>query len=270
VTAPRFDLSPVLASPFLEGGAFVLGLIVGSFANVCIHRLPLDQSVVSPPSRCPACATLIRARDNVPLLSWLLLRGRCRSCRAPISARYPAVELVNGLLYALLAATGGPTPVTLVKMAFATVLLVLAFIDLDHQLLPDVLTLPGTAVGIAATFLPGWPLSFYESALAAIGGYVGMAILAMVSKAYYGQEALGQGDWKMTAMLGAFLGGQGMLLAVLLGAMAGAALGLGLVALGRASRRTKVPLGTFLALGALVALFAGRGIVAWYGGLFRG
>jgi leader peptidase (prepilin peptidase) / N-methyltransferase len=269
VTASGFDLSPVLASPLFEGAAFAFGLIVGSFANVCIYRLPLGQSVIHPPSRCPACGALIGAVDNVPVLAWLWLRGRCRACRAPISIRYPAGELANGLLYAALAASFGPTPQTVVKMALATALLVLGLIDLDHQLLPDVITLPGIAVGLLATLVPGTALTWWESALATAGGFAVMAAVGNAAKWYYGEEALGMGDWKMTAMLGAFFGWQGMLLALFLGTLAGAAIGLLLVGLGRGSRRTKIPLGTFLALGGLVTLFAGQPLLGWYRGLLR-
>ena len=149
VTAPFLDLRLFLSSPLFEGTSFVLGLVVGSFANVCIHRLPLGRSIVSPPSRCPACGSLIAPRDNVPVLGWLWLRGRCRSCSAPISMRYPAVELLNGLLYLGLALLFGPSGATLLKMALSTSLLVLALIDLEHQILPDAITLPGLVLGLA-------------------------------------------------------------------------------------------------------------------------
>jgi leader peptidase (prepilin peptidase)/N-methyltransferase len=151
---PAPDWTLLLRSPAFETTALLLGLVVGSFANVCIHRLPRRESVVSPPSRCPSCGSLIRARDNVPLVSWLLLHGRCRACRAPISPRYPAVEAANGLLWLALAALRGPGAQTFVTMALVTALLVLSFIDFDHQLLPDVVTLPGIVAGLAASFRP--------------------------------------------------------------------------------------------------------------------
>ena len=125
--------------------ALALGLLIGSFANVCIHRLPLRESVVSPRSRCPSCRAAIAAGDNVPVLSYLFLKGRCRHCGTRISPRYPAVELANGLLYLAVALLDGPTPRALVDMAFVTALLVLSLIDLDHQILPDVITIPGIA-----------------------------------------------------------------------------------------------------------------------------
>jgi len=168
-----------LPQPLLDFLPLALGLIVGSFANVCVHRIPLGQSVVTPPSRCPACEALVRAFDNVPILSWLWLRGRCRSCRTPISLRYPLVEAANGLLYLALALVGGFSAWTFVAMPFATALLVLALIDLDHQLLPDAITLPGIVLGIAASFLPGWPVGPWEAVGAAAGGYVALWLVAL-------------------------------------------------------------------------------------------
>ena len=144
------DLDLVLAQvwPWV---ALPFGLVFGSFANVLIHRLPREQSVVHPPSACPRCGAGIRARDNVPVLSWLLLRGRCRQCQAPISVRYPLVELANGLLWLLTAHLFGPTPRAAVLCFLATALLVLTLIDLEHQLLPDAITLPATALGVPAS-----------------------------------------------------------------------------------------------------------------------
>jgi leader peptidase (prepilin peptidase)/N-methyltransferase len=252
-----------------EGACLLLGLVVGSFANVCVHRLPLGQSVVSPPSRCPSCGALIAPFDNVPVLGWLWLKGRCRSCRAPISPRYPAVELANGLLYLGLAIVRGPSYALLVDMALATALVVLALVDFDHQLLPDAITLPGIAVGLLASLLPGARASLVEAALAAGGGYLMMMAIGKLADWYYGEYALGQGDWKMVAMLGAFLGWRGMMLAVFLGTLLGAIVGLSLVALGKGSRKSKLPLGTFLAAGGLGVLFAGGPVLRWYGSLYR-
>jgi leader peptidase (prepilin peptidase) / N-methyltransferase len=260
----------MLRSPVFEAGCFALGAIVGSFANVCIHRLPLGLSVVSPPSRCPRCGALIRPWDNVPVLSYLILGGRCRHCRAPISARYPLVEAVNGLAWLALAWRGGPTPQTAVAMVFVTALLVLALIDLEHQLLPDVITLPGIALGLLVSFLPGSRVSPLDAAASAVGGYLTFALVAKVGELWLGQEALGQGDWKMTAMLGAFFGWQGMLLAVFLGTLLGAVVGISIILLGRGGRRTPIPLGTFLAVGALAVVFSGRPLIAWYRGLLGG
>ncbi|HET8647799.1 MAG TPA: prepilin peptidase [Vicinamibacteria bacterium] len=248
--------------------ALALGLVVGSFANVCIYRLPLGRSLARPGSACPSCAASIRWFDNIPVLSWLLLGARCRRCGARISARYPLVELANGLLYFAVALRAPPGAAAALEMTFLTALLVLSLIDLDHQILPDVITLPGTALGLVGSLLPG-PPSPLESALSAAGGYLGFAAVARAAEWYYGQEALGQGDWKMAALLGAFLGWRALLVTVFLACLVGAVVGLALIALRRGSRMTRIPLGTFLGLAGIAAVFAARPLLDWYGRLFR-
>jgi leader peptidase (prepilin peptidase) / N-methyltransferase len=265
--APDWTL---LRTPVFEISALLFGLIVGSFANVCIHRLPRHESIVSPPSRCPACGTLIQARDNVPVFGWLLLLGRCRACRAPISWRYPVVEAANGLLWLALAVLQGPRPRTFVAMALVTALLVLGLIDLDHQILPDAITLPGIAAGLLASFLPGSDVRPLAAAGAAAGGWLAFAAVAKAYERVRGIEGLGQGDWKMAAMLGAFLGWTGMLLAVLLASVAGTAVGLFAVALRGRDMRYALPLGTFLSAGGITVVFLGEAILGWYRGLFVG
>jgi len=267
---PAPDWSLLLRSPAFETTACLLGLVVGSFANVCIHRLPRRESVVRPPSRCPACGALIQARDNVPLVSWLLLRGRCRACRTPISRRYPVVEAANGLLWLALAGLQGPRAQTFVAMALVTALLVLGVIDLDHQILPDVITLPGIAVGLAASFLPGSGVRPLAAAAAAAGGWLAFAAVAWAYERTRGIEGLGQGDWKLAAMLGAFLGWQGMLLAVLLASVAGTVVGLGAVGLRGRDMKHALPLGTFLGAGGIVVVFFGEAILTWYRELLGG
>lgn len=264
------DISELLRSPLFEPVALAFGLIVGSFANVCIHRLPFGQSVVSPPSRCPHCGERIRPHDNVPVLSFFLLGGRCRHCRTLIPLRYPAVEAANGLLWLALAVLGGPTLQTLVAMLFATALLVLSLIDLDHHLLPNAITLPGIALGLLSSFLPGSSLSPLGAAAAAAGGYLTFLVVARVYKRTRGVEGLGEGDWKMTAMLGAFLGGQKMLLTVFLASLAGTLVGFALIAFRGRDLRHALPLGTFLGAAGIAVLFAGDDLIAWYRGLFRG
>ena len=256
-------------SPFAEAIALLFGLVVGSFANVCIHRLPREGSVVFPPSRCPSCGALIRPRDNVPVLSWLLLRGRCRSCRAPISPRYPAVEAANGLLWLGLVAVHGPRLQTLVSLALVTALLVLALIDLEHRILPDVITLPGVSAGLLATFLPGSPLRPLEAGAAALGGYLAFGLVAKAYERLRGIEGLGRGDWKMAAMLGAFLGWQKMLLTVFLASLLGTLVGLGFMLFRGRDGRFALPLGTFLGASGILVVFAGEAVVAWYRSFFE-
>ncbi len=249
--------------------ALLMGLVVGSFANVCVYRLPLQRSLMRPGSACPGCGTPIKWWDNVPVLSWILLRARCRRCGVRISVRYPLVEAVNGALYFGLARFMPSSPRAAISMVFVTALLVLTLIDLDWQILPDVITLPGIALGLLASLLPGPPTPL-ESALSAAGGYLAFALVARAAEWYYAQEALGQGDWKMAAMLGAFLGWRALLVTVFLACLAGALVGLALMALRRSSRLTRIPLGTFLGMAGIIAVFAAEPVVAWYRGFLEG
>ena len=258
----------LLEPPVFAWVALVFGLVVGSFANVCIHRLPMGLSVVKPRSRCPRCGHEITALENLPVLSWLALRGRCSGCRASISPRYPLVEALNGAGYAALAAWFGPSLHTVVLMAFFTALVVLALIDLDHQILPDVITLPGIAIGLLASLLPGAPTP-QDAVLSAAAGYVGFWAVATLYRRLRGVEGLGQGDWKMVAMLGAFLGWQPMLLTVFFAALAGTIVGLVLMGVRGRSARHALPLGTFLAAGGVATLFVGAPLIEWYRGLLR-
>jgi len=256
--------------PLLPWLMAAIGLILGSFANVCIHRLPRGESVVAPRSRCPRCGVQIGARDNVPVVSWLLLRGRCRACGAPIAPRYPLIEAANSLLYALAAAAFGVTPRSLLVMGFLTAFLVLALIDLEHQLLPDAITFPGVGLGIAGSLLPGSTVPLASSVVAAAAGYAVFAAIARLGRWYYGEEALGAGDWKLVAMIGALLGVLGLVTAVFLGSLAGAIVGITLLGRGRATGRTRIPFGSFLALGAVLTVFVGEPAMAWYRGLLGG
>ena len=253
--------------------ALAIGLVIGSFANVCIHRLPLGESVVAPRSRCPSCRAPIAAGDNVPVLSWLVLRGRCRHCGSRISWRYPAVEAATGLLYLAVALASGPSPRALLDMALVTALLVLALIDLDHQILPNAITRPGIAVGIGASIAAralGWPgfPSPLQSAAAAAAGYLAFAAVALAYRRTRGVEGLGQGDWKLAAMLGAFLGWERMLLTILLASIAGTLVGVALIARRGRSSQHPLPLGTFLGLAGILVVFVGEPVLAWYRGLW--
>jgi leader peptidase (prepilin peptidase)/N-methyltransferase len=250
----------------LIGEVLVFGLLVGSFLNVCIHRLPLRLSVIRPGSRCPACKAPIRFYDNIPVVSYLLLRGRCRGCGGSISWRYPVVELTNGLGYVFILHRFGLSWTAVVHAALFSALLVVTFIDLDHQIIPDRITLPGIGLGVlaSATVLPhGWVQGV-------IGLFVGgglFYLIADLSERILKQEGMGGGDIKLMAMLGAFLGWRQVLLITFVGALAGSVVGLILMtAMGR-SRREPVPFGPFLSLGAVVSLFWGEAIWRWYIGL---
>jgi leader peptidase (prepilin peptidase) / N-methyltransferase len=245
----------------------LLGLAVGSFLNVCIHRIPRGGSIASPPSACPACHARLRWYDNLPVLSYLLLSGRCRACGHPISPRYPVVEIVTMAVFLLHLVVFGWTALLAVRVAFACALIVLFAIDLEHQLLPNVITLPGIAAGLAASLV--LPPGLRDAVL---GTLVGGGVLWLIGEAYYryaGQEGMGGGDVKMLAMIGAFLGWPLVVVTLVLSSVAGSAIGLLVIAIRRGGMKHALPFGTFLALGALVASLVGDQIVAWYLGLYE-
>ncbi|HSM14962.1 MAG TPA: prepilin peptidase [Thermoanaerobaculia bacterium] len=253
---------------FLVLWAGALGLIVGSYLNVLAHRLPRGISTVTPRSRCPACGAAIRARDNLPVVSWLLLRGRCRDCGAPIPARYPLVEAVTGLAFAGAVARFGFGLEALVAAVLCALLVALAAIDVEHLLLPDRLTLPGIALGLGAQLV----VSGGSLARGLAGALVGAGILLVLAGAWQllrGVEGMGLGDVKMLAMIGAFLGLGGVMVTLVLGTLLGSVAGLALVARGRGTMQLQLPFGFFLAIGGLVAVFAGGPIVSAYLGLLR-
>lgn len=234
--------------------AALLGLVAGSFANLCIETLARDEPFRGPLLRCGSCGKPRRLVGALPIAGWLM-EGRCLFCRQRVSSRTPLVEAVSASLWFLLALLYGASPHAIVLMVLVTSLLILSLIDLRCYLLPDALTLPGIAAGVAATWLPGWPVSLTDSALSAAVGYFAMMALAKVAEMYYGREAIGQGDWKMVAMLGAFLGSTKLVATVLIANGTGAVVGLALVtALGNQGRQ-KLPLGTFLGASAIVMLF---------------
>lgn len=244
-----------------------LGLIVGSFLNVCIHRLPRGESLIQPGSHCPACRAPIRWFDNIPVLSYVWLGGRCRACRARIPPKYPLVEVATMGLFLAHYAVLGWQPVLAVRLVFSAALVVLFVIDLEHQLLPNRVTLPGIAAGLAASLVttPGW-----RSALA--GVLLGGGLLWAVGEIYFRvrhEEGLGMGDVKMLAMVGAFLGWQQVLVTLMVGSLLGSLVGLGVIAAGRGTMKYALPYGTFLAIGATVASLGGDAMVAWYVGLYR-
>jgi len=248
---------------FLDLYAALLGLIVGSYLNVVIYRVPLGLSTVKPRSRCPGCGAAIGARDNVPVLSYLLLRGRCRACGTRISWRYPAIEAVTSLLFVGCLERFHFTLRTPVAMLFCCLMVALAMIDADHMILPDRITWPGIAVGIAVQ--PWAPLAGLVPAI--LGALLGAGILLAVWGAWYlirREEGMGLGDVKMLAMVGAFLGWHGVLVTLFCGALAGSIVGLVLMRWGSHDMRSKLPFGTFLALGGLFSLFVGETLVASY------
>lgn len=247
--------------------AGVLGLLVGSFLNVVAHRLPRDESLAFPGSRCPACGAAIRAWDNVPLLSWIFLGGRCRACRARISARYPALELANAVLW-LLVFRVAPAWCDFLTGAFlCSAGLALLVIDADFQILPDAITLPGIAVGLALSFgsLRRTPL---EAVLGAALGAGGLYLLAFTYEKIAGQEGMGLGDVKMLGMVGALLGPTGVVVTLMAASLSGSVVGIALMVARRADAKMKLPFGVFLAVGAIGAWFFAEPLFARYRALW--
>ncbi len=250
---------------------FAVGAAIGSFMNVCIHRMPRNESVVVPASRCPVCRVPIRARDNIPLASFLLLRGRCRGCGSPISWRYPAVEGANALAYVVLF-TLFPFSAAVVYALLFSSLVVVTFIDFSHRIIPDEITIPGMIVGLfAGTFLLADPFTphallarFSDAAIGLVLGGSLFYLVAVASERVLKKEGMGGGDIKLIAMIGAFLGWRGVLLTIFLSAIAGSAYGVALMLFAGKDRSYPVPFGPFLSLGALIALCWGSEILRWY------
>lgn len=235
--------------------AAILGLLAGVVADVCVDALSRDEPFRGPLLRCRACGAQLRWIGALPIVGWIGPGSRCRSCRAPQSARTPFVQVVNSAFWVLLALRHGPSPHAVAMMIFVTALLVLGLIDFRCYLLPDAITLPGVVFGVAATWLPGWPVSLLDATLSASLGYFAMMALATAARLYYRREALGQGDWKLVAMLGACLGSTKLVVAIIVANTAGAVVGFVLMAVLGDRGRGKLPLGTFLsAAGILLAL----------------
>ena len=243
--------------------AGLVGLIVGSYLNVVIHRLPQQQSTVLPRSRCPSCGAAIRARDNLPVVSFVLLGGRCRDCHAPISIRYPLIELLTAALFAGSVLRFGVTPSAAGGALFCAALVALAAIDIDHFLLPDRITLPGLVVGLAAQPFLAWG-SLAGAVQGALFGAGILLVMAGLWEVLRGIEGMGLGDVKMLAMIGAFLGVHGVVVTLLCASLAGSVVGLTLLARGAIELQGRLPFGLFLALGGAVALFAGEPLVRSY------
>jgi leader peptidase (prepilin peptidase)/N-methyltransferase len=251
----------------MNGSVWVLvaaafGAIVGSFLNVCIHRLPLQTSIVWPSSACPHCGRSLAWFENIPVASYFALKGRCRTCHEPISGRYPFVEALTALMFAAAWWYYGPGVLLVSQLLLGCALIVLFAIDLEHHLLPDAITLPGIVIGFALSFVtrPGWADSL-------IGIVVGGGVLYLIAEAYYRirhEEGLGMGDVKMLAMIGAFVGWKLTLVTLMTASLAGSIVGVTLIASGRGGMKYALPFGTFLALGAALAATIGQDVTDWY------
>jgi leader peptidase (prepilin peptidase)/N-methyltransferase len=272
----------------------IFGAIIGSFLNVVIHRLPREESIVFPNSRCPQCEARIRSFDNLPIISYLILRGRCRACGTKISPRYPAVEALTALLYAAVFLVnvywrGGLTPVILFDLIFVTALVALIFIDAEHMLLPNAITYPGIVFAVVARLLlpllvgvnafedlpslahgpfanlPLWAASLIGGALGALAGGGSLWVMGWLWERLRGVEAMGLGDVKMMFMVGAYLGWRLTILTIFLGVLSGSIIGIGLMARrGERDMQMQLPFGIFLGIGSILALLVGSSIIAWY------
>lgn len=244
--------------------ASLFGLALGSFLNVCIYRIPLNQSIVYPPSSCPHCGERIRPYDNLPLISYLLLLGRCRHCAHPISPQYPIVEAITGIFSLALFLKMGASWEYLFFLLFGAALIAIAFIDLHHKIIPDKLSLPGIVVGFAFSLLPSSGLSWSDSLLGIIGGGGFLLLVGIAFEKITGREGMGMGDVKMLAMIGAWMGWRSLLFIILLSSLAGSLIGAAALLLSRKGTRTKIPFGPFLALGTVLYLFFGSELMQWY------
>ena len=251
---------------------FLFGAVVGSFLNVCIYRIPRAESLVFPASHCPECGNKIRAYDNVPLISYLLLRGKCRTCGTRISWQYPAVEMLSALLTLVLFLKFHFSPTFFVLFLFCMALVVITFIDLEHQIIPDSISLPGIVVGFLSSFFLPW-LSWQSSLIGIVAGGGSLLLVAYGYQLLTKKEGMGGGDIKLLAMMGAFLGWRAIPFIIFTSSLFGSVVGLTLMAIRKKDSQLPIPFGPFLAFGAILFIFYGRQLIEWYlafGGSVRG
>ncbi len=258
----------MMANYLTEFLVFVFGICIGSFLNVCIYRLPESKSIVHPRSMCPNCGTLISFYDNIPIFSYMALKGKCRHCEARISFRYPVTEFISGIFAVGVFLKYGLGFEALIYYTFIATLLVITFIDIDHQIIPDVISLPGIPIFFAASFvLPN--ITFVESIL---GVLIGGGSLWLVAQLYYlltRKEGMGGGDIKLLAMMGAIIGWKGVLFTIFVASAVGTLAGMLVILKTGKSMKLKVPFGPFLAIGAIAYIFLGPQLMAWYFNLLR-
>lgn len=253
----------MLPMQFMLVFVVLTGAVVGSFLNVCIYRMPLEQSIISPGSRCMSCGSEVRWFDKIPIVSWFLLRGRCRRCGTGFSIRYPLIELLTAGLFLLLFLRFGPSLSFIVYALLVASLIVVTFIDLDHQIIPDEISLPGIGLGFLASFFlpePGW----FSSLLGMIAGWGSLALVFYSYLWLTGREGMGGGDAKLLAMLGAFLGLQAVPFIIFTSSLVGTVAGLSIMALQRKGRHLAIPFGPYLAFGAVLYIFYGPWLINWY------
>jgi len=252
-----------MSNPMIWFFVFCLGLCAGSFLNVCISRIPLGQSIAWPGSRCPACHAPIAFYDNIPVVSWLVLKARCRSCGELISFRYPLIEIAAGVMAVAVVIKFGLTWPALIYFLLLCALLAVSVIDLDHRIIPDSISLPGIIAGFAASFL--LPEISWTQSLAGI--FAGGGILYAVAMGYYlltGNDGMGGGDIKLLAMIGAFVGWKGVAFTIFTASLLGTLIGVSIMLIAGKNLKLAVPFGPFLSLGAVIYIFFGPSLIQWY------
>jgi leader peptidase (prepilin peptidase)/N-methyltransferase len=242
---------------------FIMGACIGSFLNVCIHRLPAYKSIVRPPSSCPACNTPIRFYDNIPIVSYILLRGRCRHCHAGISFRYVCVEIITGLSALISVMKYGFSVQALIIFSFISALIVITYIDMDHKIIPNRITLPGIPICLLASF--AFPeLAFKDAVLGLIAGGGSLFLIAWSYKAITKKDGMGGGDIKLLAMIGAMIGWQGVVFTIYVASALGTVIGLPLMLAKRKNMKYAIPFGPFLSIGSITYIFFGTRVIDWY------
>lgn len=254
-----------MKDPVVLVPVFLFGTIFGSFINVLIYRLPRNKSIVSPPSSCPRCGSRIEFYDNIPLLSYIILGGKCRRCGQPISIRYPAVELLAGLLAVAAIYRFGLNAAGFEAVLLSFMFIAIFFIDLEFTIIPDVFTIPGMVIGLGASLLPGSLIGWSQSLVGLLVGAISFFLVGMLGRLLFRKEALGFGDVKFAGMLGAFLGWQSLILTLILASFLGSVIGIAIIVLsGRKGKSTYIPFGPFLVAGALIAMYFGNTMIRAY------
>lgn len=256
-------MTPAVIYPLF---ACVFGMVVGSFLNVCICRMPKNESIVSPPSHCPDCSYQIRWYDNIPLFSYLLLRGKCRGCGVHISLQYPLVELLNGILSLFLFLRFGPTFSFAVLFLFCSALVVITFIDIEHQIIPDEISLSGIVAGfVLSFFIRGH--SWQNSLLGILLGGGSLLLVAYAYQRLTGKDGMGGGDIKLLAMMGAFLGWKAVPFIIFTSSLVGSLIGVSIMLFQKKDSKLAIPFGPYLAFGAVLYIFYGKPLIRWYLGV---
>lgn len=243
--------------------SFIFGAMVGSFLNVCIYRLPKEESIVHPGSHCPKCNTPIRFYENIPILSYILLRAKCRYCHAPISIQYPIVEAVTALSSFFLFMRFGASLSFIYYFLFVAALIVITVIDLHHQIIPDVISLPGIVIGVLGSLIIP-QITFWASLIGMLSGGGSLFLVATVYQWLFKREGMGGGDVKLLAMIGAFLGWKAVILTILFSSLFGSIIGITVMLIKGKDFKYAIPFGPFLALGAVISLFWGEDLIRWY------